>query len=299
MKKIIGLVLGLFLLVVIIYPVWTVYFRHAGKTASIEIITGDSTRAIGENLKQKKVISSSLLFSWYVYSKHSLLQTGVYDIESDMTLPQIVTMLVEGKSKEFLVTIPEGWRVTQIDALLADRKIIKAGEFTKVASSDEGYLFPDTYKIPLDAKPEDIRDLMTTNFKKQTEEKKVDNQAIIIASIVEREAKFDDDRAKIAGVYLSRLDIGMRLEADPTIQYGKGSWDAIKLSDYKNFISPYNTYLIDGLPPSPICNPGLESILAVANPVKDGSLFFFHKTDGYAVYSKTMAEHEANLQKYR
>lgn len=121
-------------------------------------------------------------------------------------------------------------------------------------------------------------------------------QDVIIASIVEREAKFDEDRPKIARVYLNRLELGMKLEADPTVQYAKGSWDAIKLSDYQNVNSSYNTYLHAGLPPGPICNPGLESLQAVLSPDSNDYLYFFHKTDGHAVYSKTLEEHRSKLK---
>jgi UPF0755 protein len=115
---------------------------------------------------------------------------------------------------------------------------------------------------------------------------------------VEREAKLDGDRPIIASVYLNRLAIGMKLQSDPTIQYGKGSWLPITQSDYKNFISPYNTYLYTGLPPTAICNPGLKSILAVVSPAKTNYYYFFSKSDGAAVFSQTYAEHLANLKKY-
>jgi len=202
----------------------------------------------------------------------------------------------EGKVQEYLVTIPEGWRLTQIDEYLAEKKIIKAGELIKIASADEGYLFPDTYRLPLDIKPEEIRKMMIDNFNKKTSQYKIDSQTVILASIVEREAKFDEDRPKIAGLYLNRLEQNMKLEADPTVQYAKGSWDPITTADYKNVISPYNTYLFAGLPPGPICNPGLKSIEAVLYPQKDGFLYFFHKADGHAVYSATQQEHEAKLK---
>ena len=202
----------------------------------------------------------------------------------------------EGKVIENLVRIPEGWRLTQIDAFLAEKGIIKKGELTKISSADEGYLFPDTYRFVLDVTPEEIRSMMIDNFNKKTDGLKISSQDIIIASIVEREAKFDEDRPKIAGIYLNRLAKGMKLEADPTVQYAKGSWEPITVSDYTSVQSPYNTYLHEGLPPGPICNPGLKSIEAVLHPEKSDYLYFFHQTDGHAVYSKTLEEHRAQLK---
>lgn len=278
---------------------WFVLNRPIGAAAQFSIRQGQGTRDIARELKNQKLISSPLTFSLYVYAKHWYLQSGVYTLEKGITLRDLARLFHEGKIKEYLVTIPEGWRVSQIDEELDKRKIIQKGEFLKVASASEGYLFPDTYRFSLNITPAEIKKELTDNFQKKTAGLNITPPIITLASVVEREAKFDEDRPKIAGVYLNRLEKGMRLEADPTIQYGKGSWLPISAADYKNFQSSYNTYLHDGLPPGPICNPGLKSIEAVLFPQKDGYLYFFHKADGHAVYSRTLEEHQANLQKYR
>lgn len=300
MKKI-YIILGICAIVLAVLTIFVYlgFLRPAGKNTSISIKQGEGTREIAATLKQEGLISYPLFFSVYVYQRHWYLQPGVYKIESKMTPLQIAVMLHDGKVIEYLVTIPEGWRVTQIDEYLAERGIIEKGELTKIASADEGYLFPDTYRFALDVTPQEIRKLLLENFNQKTADLKISRETIILASIVEREAKFDEDRPKIAGIYLNRLDKGMKLEADPTIQYAKGSWEPITVASYKNVNSLYNTYLHDGMPPGPICNPGLKSIEAVLYPQKDGFLYFFHKTDGHAVYSATQEEHEANLQKYR
>lgn len=289
------------IIIFVIFLVLAVYlqqglFKKSNKSVSFSIKQGDGARDIANNLKKEGVISSPLLFSLYVYQRHWFLQPGVYKIDKGQTSIQIASSLHEGKVVEYLVTIPEGWRLTQIDDFLAEKKIIKKGELIKIASADEGYLFPDTYRFSLSVTPEEIRSMMIENFNKKTSRQKVSTQDIIIASIVEREAKFDEDRPKIAGVYLNRIAKGMKLEADPTVQYAKGSWSPITVSDYTNVQSPYNTYLHEGLPPGPICNPGIKSIEAVLRPEKSDYLYFFHKTDGYAVYSKTLEEHRANLK---
>jgi len=272
--------------------------RGSGEPRDFIVRQGQSTREIASNLQNEGFISSAGAFTWYSRFKSALIQVGVYKLSPSQNIKEILAILESGKTSEYLVTIPEGWRLTQIDEELAQKKIIKAGELIQVASADEGYLFPDTYRFLPDAKPVDIRGQMLDDFNKKTQGLNLTRQTIILASIVEREAKFDEDRAKIAGVYLNRLEKNMKLEADPTIQYAKGSWEPIKQSDYK-FVSPYNTYLNPGLPPGPICNPGLKSIEAVLHPEKNGFLYFFHKTDGHAVYSTTAEEHAENLKKYQ
>lgn len=274
----------------------SLWWTKARRDAQVTIKQGEGTREIAANLKKENLISSVWVFNALILSKHWYLQTGVYNITPQMNLIDIAKLIHSGKVEEYLVTIPEGWRVSQIDEELASKGIIQKGDLTKIATSNEGYLFPDTYRLPKSITAEKIKSLMMENFKKKTADLKITPQVIILASIVEREAKFDEDRPKIAGVYLNRLDIGMRLQADPTIQYGKGSWDPITVSDYSNFQSPYNTYLHAGLPPGPICNPGIKSIEAVLFPQKDNNFYFFHTADGHAVYSATMAEHEKKLK---
>lgn len=267
------------------------------KVTKLDIKQGESTTQIGQDLKNKKLITSAKLFSLYVYAKHYLLQNGYYEIPAGSKMTGIITLFNEGKIKEYSVTIPEGWRVTQIDELMTEKKIIKSGELLAIASADEGYLFPSTYRLPLDVKVDEIKKTMLSSFDSQTTDLKPTKEQLIIASIVEREAKFDEDRPKIASIYFNRLEKGMKLEADPTIQYAKGSWAPITRADYKDVQSLYNTYLHDGLPPGPICNPGLKSIEAAMNPAQTDYLYFFNTTDGHAVYSKTIEEHEESLKK--
>lgn len=283
----------------IIYFFVTISSTRSGEEKEFTVETGQSTREIAENLQKQGLISSAIVFNIYAKLRAELIQVGVYKLSSGQNMKELLGILSAGKASAYLVTIPEGWRVTQIDEELAKKKVINAGDLTKIASADEGYLFPDTYRFLPNSDPHEIKKEMMDNFKKKTAGLNVTRQTIILASIVEREAKFDEDRPKIAGVYLNRLEKNMKLEADPTIQYAKGSWEPIKLSDYKNVISPYNTYLNQGLPPGPICNPGLKSIEAVLYPQKDDYLYFFHKSDGHAVYSTTAEEHAENLKKYQ
>ena len=279
------------------YFIYGFYRTPAQDVEKVFIIkTGQSTHEIADNLKQESLIQSSSWFILYARLNRKNIQAGVYKLSSTMGIKRIYDVLTSNEASEYFITIPEGWRVTQIDKLLSDKKIINAGELTLFALSDEGYLFPDTYRFLPSSEASQIRQEMIDNFNKKVASLKPSRDTIILASIVEREAKFDEDRPKIAAVYLNRLAKGMKLEADPTVQYAKGSWDEIKVSDYRSVKSPYNTYLYAGLPPGPICNPGLKSIEAVLYPDKNDYLYFFHKSDGHAVYSATIEEHEVKLK---
>ncbi len=300
MVKKILLIIGELLIVLIssffLYYYYNLNYRGEGVEVEFTIKEGETTRIIATNLKKNNIISSALIFEIYVKTKGMLIQSGSYKISDQKNITEIAQILSDGKTTNDYVTIPEGWRVTQIDELLVENGIVKKGEFSKVAASLEGYLFPDSYKFEKESNPDEVKKRMTDNFWEKTKNLKITPGVVIIASIVEREAKFDEDRRKIAGVYLNRIELGMKLQADPTIQYAKGSWDPITVANYRNIISPYNTYLNEGLPPGPICNPGLKSISAVLNPEKNGYLFFFHKDDGHAVFSETLEEHESRLK---
>jgi UPF0755 protein len=175
-------------------------------------------------------------------------------------------------------------------------------------ASLEGFLYPDTYFLRPDATAEQIATLLLDTFEAKagpalraaSAERKVPIYEIVkLASIVEREARDRKESPTIAGVYQHRLDIGMKLDADPTIQYAKGSWGELSLDDLK-LDSPYNTYRNAGLPPTPICNPGLTALQAAAKPETTDYLFFVAKGDGTGdhAFAKTIEEHEANRVKY-
>lgn len=283
----------------ILSPINAIFWHKSGHDTQFEVKVGDGTRDIAKNLLKDKLISSDLAFSILVYSKNWLMQTGVYHIEKDMNTYAIAKLIHSGKVEEYTITVPEGWRATQIDELLVKKGLIKKGDFASIAEKKEGYLFPDTYRFAKDASAQKVLDLMLANFKRKTSTLKVTDQIVTMASIIEREALSNADRAQISSVYWNRLKIGMKFDADPTIQYGKGNWNPITRSDYKNFQSPYNTYLYNGLPPTAISNPGLKSIEAALNPAKTDYLFFFHKKNGEAIFSKTYDEHLANLEKYQ
>lgn len=275
---------------------------------TFEIKPATPTLLIGQKLKDEGFIRSKWLFLFGLKLKRKTIQAGVYEISPSFNLSQIIKKLTAGEVKEWLITFPEGFSLKDMAERLEKKKIVKKEEFLSEASSLskyqkdfpflkearglnlEGYLFPDTYRFPYKTDSSLIISKMLANFEKKVGF--IDFPTLILASIVEREAKNEEDRRLIASVYLNRLKKGMKLEADPTIQYAKGNWEPVKKEEYESIDSPYNTYKYPGLPPSPVCNPGLSSILAAKNPKQTDYLYFFHKKDGQTVYSKTKEEHE-------
>lgn len=221
--------------------------------------------------------------------------------------------------REVKITIPEGWRREQIAALLEKNAVTVASDFLDLTRNDEGRLFPDTYLFYPATPAKEVRDKLLATYRRKAPE--VDARTLAIAAIVEREAQRDDERAQIAGVYWNRLEINMRLQADPTVQYAKDTlafnramaiaknrreevaalrdfkfWQPITRLDYDTVDSPYNTYRNAGVTPNPICNPGVKSLEAALHPAQHDYLFFFHRSDGTAVFSRTLDEHLKGLR---
>jgi len=172
----------------------------------------------------------------------------------------------------------------------------------------EGYLFPDTYSFPKGTSPQIVVRRMVQNFQKRfgpklkaraSEQGMTVHEVVTLASIIEKEAHTDTEKPLIAAVFLNRLKLQIPLQADPTVIYSLPHFDGNIHKEDLRFDSPYNTYRYRGLPPGPIANPGIKSIEAVLHPQKDGFLYFFHKEDGHAVYSRTAEEHAENLKKYQ
>ncbi len=292
------------LALLLIFSVTFIYLlgpKDAGSTdkKEIKIVAGMSRASIAQTLSSEGLIKSQ--FAFFVYSKlvKGVIIPGTYELSAGDSASTILEQLNKGKFKVFRITIKEGWWASDIEAELIEQKGLKQMVgFADAAKQYEGYLFPDTYEFKIDETIEGVIERLRDNFELRTKELRVDPDVVILASIIEREAKGPSDRAAIAGVYVNRLKKGMRLEADATIQYAKGSSKSIvTVDDYRNVISPYNTYLNDGLPPGPIANPGLESIKAVLNPETHDYFYYFH-AKGETIFSKTYEEHRAKVKQY-
>lgn len=277
------------------------------------INSGDGVKAIAANLATEKLIRSPTGF--YLLVKvlgiERQLQAGEYRLKRSMDARSIALELTHGISDQW-VTIIEGWRSEEVAAKIAKDFGIPETEFMKVAS--EGYMFPDTYLIPQDATSGAVANMFLNNFDKKITpairetSKKTElsfNEVIVLASIVEREGSTAQDRPVIAGILLKRLKADWPLQADATLQYTLGYqsdekswWKKVLFEEDKKIKSPFNTYLNTGLPPKPICNPGLESIQAVINAKDSEYWYYLHDPAGGIHYGKTIEEHNANVAKY-
>lgn len=289
--------------------------RPAGNPAAmaeIIVLPGESAEAVIQRLAQAGIVQDTSLLRSYLrfYGLDTRIQAGRYGLTGEMSIPQLAEALQLAIVNQARLTVPEGWRLEQIaDALPSDGIGFSAAEFLQAASdpdtlatglgitgaSAEGFLFPETYALGAGTSAEELVDRMLSTFDERVSDefrRKFEaqglslEQAVTLASIVEREAIVPDERPLIAGVFLNRLQQGMRLEADPTVQYALGRqpggewWKAPLTQADLELDSPFNTYLYSGLPPAPIANPGLSSLQAVAEPAQTEFLFFRAACDG-------------------
>lgn len=298
-----------------------------------DVSQGETASSIADRLASMKLVTDAGLLRGYLryHGLDTKIAAGSYQLSPSMNIPAIAQSLTQPESPDISVRVPEGWRREQIAAWMDAQGNLPfhGGNFlaaTAAASPEaaaayqipagaslEGFLFPDTYRIDKNAPASDLASKVLGNFEKQvTSQMRADAQVrglslyqvVILASIVEREAVVDEERPMIASVYLNRLSQGIKLEADPTVQYAMGyqaatdQWWNLGLTqdDYQAVDSPYNTYLYPGLPPGPIANPGLASIRAVIYPADTPYIYFRARCDGSGRHSfaVTFEEHVAN-----
>lgn len=281
--------------------VWQSNPRISAETI-FAIEPGDGVQDIAASLKKNQLIGHERPFYLYILltGRRNQLYPGAHQIPTQASLGQIVAILTDPRRQQTAVTILEGWRIADIAKAVAEKTKITEAEFLAAApvSQYEGYLFPDTYFFSEQTLAAEAIEAMRQNFDLKTADLTLTAEDVILASIVEREAQKDEDYPQIAAVYLNRITRAMALEADPTVQYAKNSWAPISLTDYRAVVSPYNTYLNRGLPPTPISNPGLKSLRAVKSPSTHDYYYFFTPATGPTVYSKTLAEHNQNKAIY-
>ena len=302
-------------------------------SVSFQVEPGETGSEVAARLYEQGLILDPRLFRYYVIEEGLTIEVGEYSVDRTMTPFEIAEAMQFGRANEVTLTLPEGRRLEEVADLATEVGIDRA-RFIALAASPpsitqttdgpvfefleelpvgatlEGYLFPDTYHLPQDADASDLIGRMLSTFDvRVTPEMRAQavaqgltlHDAIILASIVEREAVLADERATIASVYRNRLANGIKLDADPTVQYPLGQpgdwWPQITLDDYVSVDSPWNTYLSPGLPPSPIANPGLDSIKAVLAPEDTQFIFFMRDckaNDGSHLFAITEEEHLAN-----
>ncbi|HBQ50413.1 hypothetical protein A3B42_02075 [Candidatus Daviesbacteria bacterium RIFCSPLOWO2_01_FULL_38_10] len=307
MKRIVALIIILLIFFLIIRGWWSSRLDPISSdksTKTIIIAKGKSSNEIADQLKKENLIKSPFVFSLFVRQQglSNKLSAGTFKLSPSMSTPEIIKQLA-GQPSEAWVTLIEGWRIEEMAEKLGSG-------FLEVAK--EGYMFPDTYLFPNDVTVEQIVKIMRDNFdKKYSQDLKAkvkakgltEDEGVILASIVEREARSDKVRTEVASILLKRFKIDMGLNADATIQYalgyqsGEKSWWKRHLTKEDLKIdSPYNTYLYRGLPPAPIANPGLSSLQAVANADPNTLyLYYYHDSKGNSFYGRTLEEHNQNV----
>lgn len=291
------------------------------------ITKGQSVAKIASNLEKEGIIKDDLAFRLYTKFTNTdkSIKAGEYKLSPNLSLDKLVSALFKGPSLLW-VTIPEGLRREEVPAKYIKALEIKpdtqaqfTSDFLKATENSEGMLFPETYLFPKDVTAAKAVSTMKNTFNsKVTEDMKADatkngmdlNEILTLASIVERETKTDEERPVVAGILLKRMEIGMPLQTDATLQYivanmkckdksvNDCSWWEVPLGGDRTLRSPYNTYTNQGLPPAPIASPGLTSIKAVIYPEESDYLYYIHDKDGKIRYGKTLEEHNANVQKY-
>lgn len=273
---------------------------------------------IAQMLYEKGLIRSPELFrlALRISGNGAKLQTGYYQIPNKVNQTELIELLQKGHVKTVRVTIPEGYTIGEIAIALEKDRLVTAKEFLDVSKNYvpyqymygpkpvtyrvEGFLFPSTYDIPVDASAKDIIDLMaremnsqlTPDIRKQLDDENMTIfEFITLASLVEKEALFDKDREPIAAVFKKRLKLGMPIQSDASIQYILGYPKAHVTIEDTQLQSPYNTYIINGLPPGPIANPGKKSLEAVLNAGDTEYLYFVADKEGHNHFTKTYEEH--------
>ena len=294
--------------------------------SKVSVITGSTLGEISEQLYEKKIISNEQMFRWAVQimGKEKEIPVGTFQLVDTQSNYDIIKQLVYGSPELIKVRLLEGWSVKQIAAHLNEvmgfepkeiLDISKDSRFLKKhnikASTIEGYLFPDTYLFFNGDTPRSVLHNVVSEYKKfwkdafrnrARELNMTEHEVVTLASIIEGEAIYDKERPTISGVYHNRLNRGMRLQADPTIQYIIEDGPRRLLNRDLRIDSPYNTYKNKGLPPGPINSPGAQSLKAALYPEENEYLFFVARGDGYHTFTTNEKDHniaKKQLQKLR
>jgi len=306
-------IFSLIFLITILF-ITAIYFPLDENSATQKVVnipSGTNAKGIVDVLEKNEIIRKNnytIRILTKLLKLEDQLKYGEYNLSPSMNMLQILDKLVKGEVIVYKITIPEGYTCTQIAELLGKKEIAEKEAFLKLVKDSEkiseGYLFPDTYEVPKKYGAEKMSKVMLSNFNQIAIENKFTEKAeeigfsldeiIILASIIEKEAKFSDEKNKVSSVFHNRLKKDMKLQSCATIQYILGKpKEKLEESDLK-IDSPYNTYLYKGLPPGAICNPGLDSIIAALEPEEEDYLYFVLGENGKHIFSKTYQEHLRN-----
>lgn len=288
-----------------------------------EVPTGSNLRRISRELEALGVLDKPRYLAWY--GRHSgqanQIKAGEFRLEPGLTPPALLSLLTSGKTVSYKLTLLEGWNIRQVREAVAGHPVL-VQSLAEVSDEDlmarlgragehpEGRFFPDTYQFPrgttdlefLQRAYQRMEEVLASAWPDRMQGLPLSDayQALILASVIEKETGVPEERPAIAGVFVRRLEKGMKLQTDPTVIYGIGEdFDGnLRRRDLVND-TPYNTYTRKGLPPTPICMPGEEAIRAALNPADGDALYFVSRGDGSHQFSATLEQHNAAVRKYQ
>ncbi len=295
----------------------------SGPTTLFWVERGDSLGEVARNLEARGLIRNAFVFNLLARYRElaGSLRVGEYELSAAYSAEQTLDRIVSGKVATFAVSLPEGLTAAEVGERLEAAGLANAAEFRASVTTPataaalgvegatlEGYLFPETYRLPHRLSADEVAKVMVDQF--LTVWREIEPMAraqglsmrevVTLASIVEKETAAPEERPLIAAVFRNRLERGMRLETDPTVIYGIVNFDGnLRRRDLEDASNPYNTYKIAGLPPGPIANPGAEALRAVVNPADSDYLFFVSKNNGTHTFSKTFSEHQLAVDQYQ
>lgn len=313
---------GILIIYLCIFEILAPINRENYTEEIIQITPGMGVSEIGKLLKEKGLIKNAFVFQAVslIKGKYNSLKAGNYAISSNMDLLQILKRISSGDGVFYRFTIPEGFTEVEIAKLWEEKGLGNASDFTKElsdpliakkygisAESLEGYLFPDTYIFSYGISEREAIIMMLDQFFKKVPgviDKSLSSlpmhEIITLASIIEKEAKVEEERPLISAVFHNRLRLDQKLESCATVLYGLGyPHRELNYNDLRDPTSRYNTYVYKGLPPGPICNPGLSSIIAAVNPSKENYLYFVSKNDGTHYFTEDYNDFIRAKKKYR
>ncbi len=337
-KPLLPLLSALFLLVACLAWLLFIpsFAPHAEKMVTVK--RGWSLRKISTMLEQEGIIRNKEFFMAMttLLGKKGEMKAGEYVFHTKMRPLEVLKILVQGQVKRHLVTIPEGLTLSEIGQLLEDLSILEKNAFLQKASSPdfiaslnlpffhskktlewlknrngpmlEGFLFPNTYHFIKEMEPEEVIRAMVNQFIKIFNQDFIEKashlglspmEVVILASMIEKESSLPEERPIISGVFHNRLKKKMPLQSDPTVIYGISPFDGNLTKEHLLTPTPYNTYLYVGLPPTPICNPGRESIWAALHPASVPYLYFVSKNDGSHHFSTELEDHQRAVATYQ
>jgi len=318
-----------FLFLFFIFALYWLLFTPPSQTASTKVIfikKGSHLKKVSEVLEQEGIIKHRQIFVFLttILGKKTKVKAGEYEFHTPMPPLEVLDALVKGQVKRHLVTIPEGYTLPQVARLLEGLNLVEKKGLLQKASSPafinalglsqlagptlEGFLFPDTYHLFREMDPEEVIQTMVYQFKKvfgpdlvhrASELGFSEREAVILASIIEKETPLPEEKPLISAVFHNRLKKKIPLQSDPTVIYGIKNFNGNLTKEDLMRPTPYNTYLMVGLPPTPICNPGKESLLAAVHPAPVPYLYFVSKNDGSHFFSSDIEEHNRAVWKYQ